>query len=200
MHLARIVLPGFAEALLAQEAHRQFRQRAEIKYRFAREGPQLGSEHFSVILISADHTGEMLAVKGAVKRDNRKRIVSPALIERVLRRQRGRDNDSVHLALQQMLNAAHLVIGLILRTGNQQLIATLTRLTFEIICNAGIAGIFEIRDHQTDRSCASCTQASGDRIRMIVMLPHHSHHLFDRFIAYAVLLRFAINHIARGGS
>ena len=81
----------------------------------------------------------------------------------------------------------------------QQSIA-LARLPLQIICNAGIAGVFQIRDHQTDRACASCTQASSDRIRMIVVLSHHSHHLFDRFIAYAVLLRFAINHIARGGS
>lgn len=99
-----------------------------------------------------------------------------------------------------MLDTAHFVIGLILRAGNQQLIAALARLPLQIICNAGIAGVFQIRDHQTDRACASCTQASSDRIRMIVVLSHDSHHLFDRLVAYAVLLRFAINHIARGGS
>ncbi|SSN10011.1 Uncharacterised protein [Klebsiella pneumoniae] len=200
MHLTRIVLPGFTEALFTQEAHRQLRQRAEIEHRFARKRPQLSCEHLGVILVSANHAGEVLAIEGAVEGDNRKRVVSPALIKWMLRRQRSRDNDSVHLALQQMLDAAHLVIGLILRAGNQQLIAALTRLTFEIICNPGIAGVFQIRDHQTDRACASCTQASSDRIWVIVVLSHHSHHFFDRFIAYAVLLRFAINHIARGGS
>lgn len=72
MHLARIVLPDFAEVLFAREAYRRFRQCVEIGYRSAGEGPQLGSEHSSVILVSVDHTDEVFVVKDAAKRDNRK--------------------------------------------------------------------------------------------------------------------------------
>ena len=147
MYLTRIVFPGGTEALLAQIADRQLRQRAEIKHGFSREGTQLGGEHFCVILVGTHNAGEMFAVKGTVECDNRERVVRPALIERMLRRQRGRDNDRINLTLQQMLNAAHLVIRLIFRAGNQQLIAALARLTLKIVGDAGIAGVFQIRDN-----------------------------------------------------
>ena len=99
-----------------------------------------------------------------------------------------------------MLNTAHLVIWLIFRTGDQQLIAPLARLTLKIVRDAGIAGIFQIRNNQTDGTCASCTQAGGNRVRMVVVLAHDGHHFFDCFVADAVLLRFTVNHIAGGGS
>ena len=99
-----------------------------------------------------------------------------------------------------MLNAAHLVVRLIFRTGDQQLIAALARLTLKIVSNTGIAGIFQIGNHQTNRTRASCTQAGSDRIRMVVVLTNDGHHLFDRFVADAVLFRFTVNHIASGGT
>lgn len=55
-------------------------------------------------------------------------------------------------ALEQMFNAAHLVVRLIFRTGNQQLVAALASLTLKIVGDTGIAGIFQIGDHQTNRS------------------------------------------------
>ena len=72
--------------LLAQEAHRKLRQRAKVQHRFSRKLTQFRAEHFSIVLIGAHHAGEVLSIERAVERDNRERIVSPALIERMFRR------------------------------------------------------------------------------------------------------------------
>ena len=99
-----------------------------------------------------------------------------------------------------MLNATHFVIRLIFGTGDQQLIAALARLTLQVICDARIAGVFQVRDNQANGTRTSCTQACSNRIRVIVVLTNNRHHLFNSFIADAILLRFTINHIASGSS
>ncbi|WP_434533590.1 acetolactate synthase small subunit, partial [Enterobacter hormaechei] len=47
-----------------------------------------------------------------------------------------------------MLNAAHLVVGLILGAGNQQLIAPLTSLTFQIVGDAKVLEQIEKQLHK----------------------------------------------------
>jgi len=97
----------------------------------------------------------MFAIEGTIERDDRKRIVGPALVERMLGRQRGGHDNGINLALPKMFNATHFIVRLIFRTRDQKLIATLTCLAFKIISNAGIAGIFQIRNHQTNRARSS---------------------------------------------
>ena len=113
----------------------------------------------------------------------------------MLRRQGGGDDDGVHLALQQVLDTAHFVVRLIFGTGDQQLVTTLARLAFQVVGDAGIAGIFQIRDHQTDRTGTPGAQPRRDGIRVIVMLPDHGHHFLDGFIADTILLRLAVDDV-----
>ena len=138
----------------------------------------------------------MLAIERAIQRNDWERVVRPALVERMLWRQGGRHDDSIHLTLEQMLNAAHLVVGLVFRAGNQQLIAALARPTFKIVGDTGIAGVFQVRDHQTNRAGTPGTQTGCDSIRMVVMLTNHRHNFFNGLVADTVLLCFTVNHIA----
>ena len=73
-------------------------------------------------------------------------------------------------ALQQVLDTAHFVVRLIFGTGDQQLVTTLARPAFRVVGDAGIAGIFQIRDHRADRTGTPGAQPRRDGIRVIVML------------------------------
>ncbi|MNV63693.1 hypothetical protein D3C71_1562990 [compost metagenome] len=149
-----VILPGLTEALFTQEADGKLRQRAQIQHRLSREGTQFLRQREGVLLVGTHHADEMLTIQRTVQGNNRQRIVGPTLIERMLRRQSGGNDQRIDLTLQQMFDAAHFVIRLIFRTGNQQLVAALARLTLQIVGNPGVAGVFQIRDHQTDRSGA----------------------------------------------
>ena len=72
-------------------------------------------------------------------------------------------------ALQQVLDTAHFVVRLIFGTGDQQLVTTLAR-GVPVVGDAGIAGIFQIRDHRADRTGTPGAQPRRDGIRVIVML------------------------------
>lgn len=97
-----------------------------------------------------------------------------------------------------MLDTAHLVVRLILRTSDQQLIAALARLALQIVSDAGIAGILQIRDHQANGAGSPRAQPGGYRVGMVVVLAHDGHHFLNRLIADAVLLGFTVDHIAGG--
>ena len=99
-----------------------------------------------------------------------------------------------------MFNATHFIVGLIFRAGDQQLIAALPRLTFKIVGDAGIAGVFQIGDHQADRARTAGTQARRHGVGVVVMLTHHRHHFLDGFFADTILPRFAIDDITGRGA
>ncbi|CSS94534.1 Uncharacterised protein [Shigella sonnei] len=79
------------------------------------------------------------------------------------------------------------------------MITPLPRLAFKIVSDAGIAGVLQIGDHKTNRTCASSTKPSCHGVRVVIVLTHHSHDFFNGFVAHTVLLRFAVNNIACSG-
>jgi hypothetical protein len=99
-----------------------------------------------------------------------------------------------------MLHAAHFIIRLILGTGDKQLITALARLALQIVGDAGIAGVFQIGNHQPYGARSASPQPCGDGVGMVVMFAHHRHHFFYGLIADTILLCLAINDVARRGA
>lgn len=106
----------------------------------------------------------MRRVQPAVDGDHRQAFVLHFAVAVVFRRQAAGDEQGIATARAEQLLQLALAVGLVVAAGDQQLVATGAGALLQLLGDAGVAGVLQIRENEAQGAGVSAAQAGGLRV------------------------------------
>lgn len=197
--LAAEVLQRLAEAGGAVVADDQVRPRAEQGDMARRRLQQGFGEAARGVLVVADHRGEALRVELAVDGHHRQAFGDQPGMGIIPGRQATGDDQRVAAARAEQVDHLALGLRLVVGAGDQQLVAARPGALFELLGEAGVAGVFQVREDEAEGAGLPAAQAGGLLVRLVAVFLDHGKHALDGGGADAPLGGLAIDDVAGGG-
>ena len=145
----------------------QVRPRAE-QGDMARRRLQQGFGEARGVLVVADHRGEALRVELAVDGHHRQAFGDQPGMGIIPGRQATGDDQRVAAARAEQVDHLALGLRLVVGAGDQQLAARPGAL-FELLGEAGVAGVFQVREDEAEGAGLPAAQAGGLLVRLVAV-------------------------------
>ncbi|MNY28905.1 hypothetical protein D3C86_1629100 [compost metagenome] len=150
--------------------------------------------------VVADHRAEAGRVHGPVDTNHRQALGLQFRVGVIAGRQATGDEQGIAAARTEQLLQLPFAVGVVVAAGDQQLIALGPGPLLELFGDARVAGVFQVRQDETQGARMPAAQARRLRVgRKAVLLDHRPHPLHGA-VADALLFGLAIDDIAGSGN
>ncbi|MNZ48966.1 hypothetical protein D3C78_667200 [compost metagenome] len=198
-HVPGKTLHGFVEAACAGLADRQLRARTDQCDAARCRGQQAIGQLAAGIAIIADDRTKVCRVQAPVDGDNRQALVLQFAVAVIFGGQATGDEQGIATPGPEQLLQLALTVGPVIAAGDQQLIATGAGALLQLLGNARVAGVFQVRQNEAQGAGMPAAQARSLGVgREAVGLDHRTHPL-DGAVADALLFGLAIDDVAGSG-
>lgn len=150
---------------------------------------------WSSLITEAKRCGSSLAVDG----HHRQAFGDQPGMGIIPGRQATGDDQRVAAARAEQVDHLALGLRLVVGAGDQQLVAARPGALFELLGEAGVAGVFQVREDEAEGAGLPAAQAGGLLVRLVAVFLDHGKHALDGGGADAPLGGLAIDDVAGGG-
>ncbi len=162
-------------------------------------GQQAVGQLAAGIAVVADDRTEMGRVQAPVDGDHRQAVVLQLTVAVILWWQAAGDEQGIATTGTEQLLQLALTVGLVIAAGDQQLIATGAGALFQLLGDACVAGVLQIRENEAQCARVPAAQARRLRVGREAMGLDHRTHALDGAVADALLFGLAIDDVTGSG-
>ena len=187
------------KAALARLADDQLRTRTEQGNMSGLGRQQAFGQGAPGLLVVADHRTDMCRRQRSVHRHHRQAGGDDGGIQRVVGGQATGDDQRLAATRAKQLQQLPLGVGIIVGTGDQQLVTRCTGLLFQQLGQACITGVFQVRQDEAQAAALPAAQAGGLLVGAIAVFFHHGQHTRHGRRADAPTFGLTVDHVAGSG-